>query len=54
MVELIADYHVFQQAGASVRPARQGSVGVCAESETVGVHDGRALLLLLSNEWYVC
>jgi hypothetical protein len=32
MVELIADAQVFQQAGASVRQARQGSCGLCCES----------------------
>jgi len=33
MVELIANSQVFQQAGASVRQARQGSCGLCCESE---------------------
>ena len=33
-VELIAESQVVQQAGASVRPARQGSCGLCCGSET--------------------
>ena len=49
IVELIADSQVFQQAGASVRAARQGSCSLCCESETVLVHDRREPLLLLRN-----
>ena len=53
IVELIADSQVFQQAGASVRQARQGSGGLCSESEMVFLHDRREPLLLLVNKGYL-
>src|SRR5260370_11098371 len=49
-VQLIADAQAFQQAGASVRQARQGFCSLCCESETVLLHDRREPSLLLRNK----
>jgi hypothetical protein len=55
MVESIADSQVFQQTGASVREARQGSCGCCYERETLVEPDRREPLPLLRNkeDWFV-